>query len=290
MKKGLLALYIVVYFNSLICSKVDLIIYSFDRPLQLYALLESIDIYIQNLESTNIIFRSSSSDFDKAYQQVAKKFPAFSFVKQSPQPESDFKALTLNAIKNSPENYLMFAVDDNIVTDYVDLKECAEAIETFNAYGFYLRLGKNINNPRRGELRYLPAFREPSASNMLQWYFSSSQFEWNYPNTVDMTIYRKQDVIETINQLHFRNPNTFEGSWCGRKPKHPIGLCFTHSKIINIPINRVQTVFPNPTMNYMTPTELLVVFNEGKKINLEPFHKYQNDNPFPHLIPEFIKR
>ena len=52
----------------------DLIVYSYDRPMQLYALLESIEKYITGLSDIFVILRTSSSDFEHAYGIVEKTF------------------------------------------------------------------------------------------------------------------------------------------------------------------------------------------------------------------------
>ena len=53
MKKLLLIGFI---FMNLIQAQVDLIIFSYDRPMQLYALLESIETYVRGLENINTIY------------------------------------------------------------------------------------------------------------------------------------------------------------------------------------------------------------------------------------------
>src|SRR5271154_2417996 len=53
----------------------DLIIFSYDRPLQLYAFLESVQRYVTGIGQTSIIYRTSGQDFDAGYQIVQSTFP-----------------------------------------------------------------------------------------------------------------------------------------------------------------------------------------------------------------------
>ncbi len=66
------------------------------------------------------------------------------FLKQSKNPRADFKALTLKAINFTNEPFVLFAVDDIIITRSINLDDCVAALEKENAYGLFFRLGKNI--------------------------------------------------------------------------------------------------------------------------------------------------
>ncbi len=270
---------------------VDFIIFSYDRPLQLLALLESIEKYVTDVGKIQIIYRVSTQKYAKAYREIAEKFKLILFVKQGDNPHSDFEKLTLQAIRNAPSHYLMFAVDDNVVKDYVVLSECVTLLTESGAYGFFLRIGKNTNNPNRPNLKvYLPEL-EQVMEHIFKWDFANSESSWNYPNNVDMTIYPKKVILNHLNSFHFRNPNTLEATWSAIKPSAASGLCFDTSKMINIPLNRIQTDCPhNPSMNFATPAELLEVFEKGMKIDISKFHQLHNNNPFQHIVPTYISR
>ena len=53
---------------SMLCSaeyrKADLVVFSKDRPLQLYAFLESVETYITDLETISVIYRVTSSAYE----------------------------------------------------------------------------------------------------------------------------------------------------------------------------------------------------------------------------------
>jgi hypothetical protein len=124
----------------------DLVVFSYNRPLQLYSFLESFFHYTKGWNKIWVVYRSSNERYEQGYQIVKKKFPLVRFLQQSTFPECDFKPLTLQAIfsSSSKAQYITCAVDDMIVTDQVDLKECSQAIEKYNTCAFYLRLGTNI--------------------------------------------------------------------------------------------------------------------------------------------------
>lgn len=272
----------------------DLVIYSFDRPLQLYALLESTDTYITGIETISVIYRTSTKNYADAYEQVHEQFPIVTFIKQGAQPDQDFKQLTLNAVFNSPTEYILFAVDDIIVKDYIDIPTCIQFLEQTNAYGFYLRLGTHLTHCYT-QKRAQPVPPVIQLNNHIcAWRFDQGKSDWGYPNTVDMTLYRKADIADDLHQLNYHSPNLFEAIWASKAGRilSRLGLCFEQSKIVNIPLNRVQRDISNHHMNVdeFSPAELLTVFKSGFKIDIEPLYQINNNGAHMEYEPTFIDR
>src|SRR6266849_6026071 len=129
MKKNILYLLLLLQpitflLGSIEKHSADLIIFSFDRPLQLYALLESLQLYATDIRSTTIIYRTSNDRYNNAFKEVAQQFPHIQLFHQ--QNISDFKTLTVRAIEESTSDYVIFAVDDNIVKDTFSDDECID--------------------------------------------------------------------------------------------------------------------------------------------------------------------
>lgn len=260
-----------------ILSQADLIIFSYNRPLQLYALLESTEKYITHLGTIQIIYRANDKDFALAYQKVALRFPSAQFYLQSDHPHQDFKPMTIQALKRGPSNYVLFSVDDDVVKDFVNLDTCIQALEQSGAYGFYLRLGKNLSYCYPCEKNQPIPPLQPINSDIFAWQFSQASMDWGYPHTVDMTIYRKSDVLRSLQAISFTYPNTLECAWSGRGNTiiNRTGLCYSNSKIVNIPANRIQQDFHSKSMD-IDPGYLLQVFNKHKKIDIKPLHRIHN--------------
>lgn len=272
-------------------KKSDIIIFSYDRPLQLYLLLESMQSYMCSVDTITIIYRASNSSFDQAYQEIQHDFPYVIMWQQGTHPYQDFKPLTLRALERSPRPYVLFAVDDNVVKDTVDLGECIEALEKTGAYGFYLRLGKNLTYclPYRCQQAVPPCISV--YKDIYGWHFNRGTYDWAYPHTVDMALYRKQDVIQQLHRLSFTYPNTLECAWNGYAGSymHRMGLCYEQSKIMNIPLNRVQPDFKSYSMEIDAET-LLHIFNEGKKIDIRPLQSFNNTSAHYEYIPSYVMR
>lgn len=271
-------------------AKVDLIIFSYHRPLQLYALLESTYKNFTGLGQVSVIWRADNERHTKAYNQVFQAFPqANSFQESKAQ---NFKTLVYKLTQECVEDHLMYAVDDIIVTHSVNLEQAVTEKKKHGAYGFYLRLGKNTTYCYMLRMHTgIPPFLHEDAQ-VVVWQFNKGKGDWSYPNSVDMTIFAKSDVLNFLAQNpSFKSPNTLEGVWAARANTSLKGIAFTHSAMVNNPCNLVnESNKGNRNNNFYTPQHLLNIFNEGKKIDIRPFQGVDNIGPHQDYHFEFIGR
>jgi len=271
-------------------SNVDLIVFSFNRPLQLYAFLESVYKYTSVPDSIYVLYRSSNYAYESAYKELKESFGNVCFVKQGNNPRKDFKPLLLKCFNESSSEYVVFGVDDIIIKDYFDFNACISFLEQVDAYGFYLRLGKNITRAYNVHASFaLPPLKSIS-DDVYLFRFDEGQYDWAYPNTVDMTIYKKSKIKDFLSQASYSSPNTLEGTWASKADKGDIGICFGFSKIFNILLNIVQQDWHNPNENSFNAKQLLDKWNQGLKIDIDCFFKIDNESPHIKAIPTFTKR
>lgn len=288
-------------------KQADLVIFSYDRPMQLYSFLESIKINVKNLASISVIYRVSNAEYEIGYEILKKTFNDVKYFKQENESTKDFKQLLLKTAfeqtvyEDSNQDYFMFGVDDIIVTDEVDVSQCIDLLEKEKAYGFFLRLGKNIvhcytiNKSCEVPAGLVQVSKEKDVSdNVFTWTFNKADGDWSQPASTDMTIYRKSDFKDWFYAFNFTNPNNFEGYWIGASDKTKSGLCYETSKIVNIPINIVQDLKWHRSMNFLLPEDLLEIFLDGYKIDIqdvkESIQKKRNKAPHMEYILNFIPR
>lgn len=272
-------------------EKADLLLFSFDRPLQLYSCLESIQRYMSGFEKITVLLRASNEEYRVAYAKVKETFPNVNFVVQNPNdPKHDFKPKVNQIVFNSPSKYIVFGVDDIIVKDFVDINTCVDWMEKTKAYGFYLRFGRHINYCYQNQK---PQETPPSfslSSGVYAWDIETGKDDWRCANSVDMTLFEKGRLKEAFEKIKFKTPNSLEFNWSNEFfPKGALGLYFEQSKIVNVPLN-VMGKTGNPHMNYLNADELLAKFNQGLKINIEPFHQIENPSPHHEQVPDFVVR
>lgn len=278
--------------SSLLFAKnADLVIFSFDRPLQLYALLESVEEHMSGIEDVYVIYRASNTEYADGYKEVESRFEQAYYLKQGNNPRADFKPLTLQASFASKADYIIFAVDDIIVKDAIDLSADIDLLEQTKAYAFYYRLGKNLtdcyslNRPQP-----LPRLQEV-ADDVFAWQLGGASCDWGYPHSVDMTLVRKNDIKVDFYSMSYYHPNTLEANWAGRagKVRSRLGLCHEQSKIVNLPLNRVQNSHQNRNME-IPAQELLAIFKQGKKIDISCVYKIDNKSAHWPMVPSYIER
>jgi len=275
-------------------EKVDLVIYSYNRPLQLYALLESLETYVEGMGQVSIICKAGNSEYKDAYKCVEQDFEfADFFLQDNCLNGEDFKPLVKYCAFDSPNKYVSFLVDDIIITDYIDLSYCVQMLKKTKAYGFYLRLGENTTYSFMGKRETPVPPHTHVESDVYMWQFRDGiRHHWNYPNANDMVIYKKSDIQRDLLSLEFTN-TYYEGHWHGKRDSNKYGLFFEHSKMVNISINLVIneknwgqfTPEWKEKMSKYSPEKLLEIFNQKLKIDIRPFYKI--NNRAPHIEQEF---
>lgn len=260
--------------NTLSSGKADLLIFSYNRPMQLQALLESIDQMMEGIDRLLVLYRADPP-FESAYEQLLVRFPKATWIAQKEAP-NDFQTLCEQAIfSENSSPYILFAVDDMVVKESVDLKECIAALEDTKAYGFYLSHSLALDtcymlNRYQGIPPHLPL-----NDTVYAWQFNTGSDDWAYPNSVDMVLYRKKDILKDFKKIAYQNPYSLESSWNLRAKKERVGLFYATSKALNLPLNLVISSDHAHSKSY-TAAELLDKFKAGLKIDISPLRNLQN--------------
>jgi len=272
----------------------DLLIFSYDRPLQLHALLESQEKFVTKIGTVNVLYLTSSSEYERGYEQVKKQFPYVQFTKESKE-KKNFKQLTVDIIKNTPSPFIIFAVDDDIITAPIDIEDAAYAMVEQNAYVFIFRLGKNITSHTS-----LP-FHTQIGNDKMAWVLQNGKRQWRYGHNVDYSMYCKQEILAGLETLPFQAPNSMEDKWnklfytnIGKRQiawslnAHKKALSYTESKITNIPLNLVNQEIQNAHLEGYPKEELLARYLNGERIDIKEFTKILPTNTHIFVHPTFI--
>ncbi|HEX2583136.1 MAG TPA: glycosyltransferase, partial [Chlamydiales bacterium] len=111
--------------NEIRSPEADVIVFSNDRPLQLFAVLESLQRYATGVRRISVVYRASDK-YASAYSQMKETFPDISF------------ALEGERLNKSLAEYVLLAKDELVLKEAVDLKACIEAMEKTHADHFFL--------------------------------------------------------------------------------------------------------------------------------------------------------
>jgi len=242
----------------------DLLIFSYDRPLHLYALLESTNRYAVGLNKICVLYRSSSKNFAKGYQEVEIDFPNIQFIEQK-NPPYDFKALCSKLILEKrlhESNHILFAPDTLVLKDFVDLSKAIAILNETKATGFYLghhpRLTLSAHSQKHQPIpSYSPLSGVSSDEAIYAWQFSFSSGDWEKPDPLSFVLFRKKDLQKTFETIDFTTPKTLKKNLTVFE--EGVGLFYNEGKWIHC--NKGDT----------SGKELLEVFLAGLKIDINPF-------------------
>jgi glycosyltransferase involved in cell wall biosynthesis len=277
-------------------EKADLLVFSYHRPMQLYALLESVEKNVRGLNQTTVLYRADTLEYKNGYATVKERFPTVHFVEQKNAPE-DFRDLTLQIVFDSsptPSEHILFAVDDMIVKHPVDLTSCVHALKASKAYGFYLCHSDQLDtcymlNRHQGVPPHTHLSGIATNSPIFAWQFSAGADDWAYPNSLDMVLFNKETIKKDFYKIEFTSPTSLESKWNLRAKKRGVGLFYAEAKCLNIPANLVTTNLEQDEVHRFlssyTTNELLQKFEEGLKIDIKPLSEL--DNRSRHVAADF---
>ncbi|MFS8130967.1 MAG: hypothetical protein ACMG57_03235 [Candidatus Dojkabacteria bacterium] len=265
----------------------EILIFSFDRALQIYSLVKSIREYVNKPVKIHVIYRSTTSEHQKSYEELISEFKDIDFVSQ--KDKTDFKEKLISTLKKIKTQSMFFLVDDIVFKDYVKVEDLLE--HDSKRYIFSLRMGDHLkrNQPMNKE-QSLPEFIE-STDEKLTWIWEGKDYDWGYPLSVDGNVFSTREMILLAENTDYSAPNTFEG----HIQKHlrfyskRFGICYKSSRIVNLPINNVSTVTNNIHGN-IDQESLLEKWNEGMMLDYKRFHKVNNISAHQELEVSFIKR
>ncbi|MFC1841589.1 glycosyltransferase family 2 protein [Candidatus Dependentiae bacterium] len=220
-------------------AKADLIIFSENNPAQLKALLESACCFLESIGDIHVLHTSQDQSQDKAYATIKKDFYNVTFI---PISETNLKEELEKTIQSPQNNHILLAKDTMVIKDFVNISSCIEVLEQTYAYGFYLALGKNIKENYSLERKQNITPHSEIKDGIYAWQFKNGEHDWRNPNNLLMTLYRKKDILNALEDLHFDTAKKLEKNWNKSKfDMGNIGLFFEKSKAVTIACEKEKT-------------------------------------------------
>lgn len=269
-------------------ERVDLLIFSYNRPLQLYAFLESTEKHLENLHRQYVIYRAGNDHYEKGYGKVKEAFPNVIYIRQSIEnPYEDFAPVVRKTIFDrniSTARYISFAFDDFLIKESIDLKEAVGLLKKTGAYGFYFCLGNNLKGHPKDQKLLIQ-------EGVFGWQFSTMDGEWRIPNSLKMTLFKKEDIQADFINMKFHSPNILEALWNEGANLSRIGLYYDRSKAVSLPLNiAMENERASEKISKISTKELLTYFDQGLKINTVQVEQIENESIDVPFKPTFIQR
>lgn len=266
---------------------IDLIIFSKNRPLQLYALLESLYQHTDSQKSANVsvIYRYDQS-FRASIDEMSDKFSFVSFIAQN-----DFYQDVINCLKTTTNRFCAFLVDDIVFKENISLANtCHLLLSNPHILTFSMRMGLHLN------FCYPTSLKQPLPNGTIQngffiWKWQHGQGDWGYPYSLDGHIFKKEDLTRWLSKINFSNPNQFEDRLQIAKTENTecFCICTTQSSIVNLPLNRVQDEYRN-RCGEISSEELFLYWEQGKKIDIVELQGLINTSAHYPVFPSLVDR
>ena len=251
------------------------IVFSKDRPLQLYTLLETYNNLVKNPVNLVIIYKSSTNEYSQGYKKVFNLYKnsksKFTFIKES----SSFKNTLDNVLESLNIKNIFFLVDDIIFIRKIDLS-LAASLDT-SKFILSLRHSPHLRRSYTSNMEQMPPKFHPSkfnnTINEFSWFEEKN--EWSNPYSVDGHILSLAEIYAISRVSSYSGPNTFEYaiSSFNSLSENKRGLCYSESKILNLPINRVQNESNNVSGSVST-SFLLKKWQQDMAIDTSFFSGY----------------
>lgn len=269
-------------------ERVDLLVFSYNRPLQLYAFLESSQRFLEGLHRQYVIYRAANDHYEKGYAKVKEAFPNVIYLRQSVEnPSNDFGPVVKKILFDrnvSSARYITFAFDDFLIKESVDFREAVNLLKETGAHGFYFCLGNHLkDHPEKQKFLI--------QEGVFGWQFSTMEGEWRVPNSLKMTLYKKEEIEPDFINMKFHSPNNLEALWNEGPNLSRIGLYYGKSKAVSLPLNiAIENEGTYEEGSKISTKQLLTYFDQGLKIDTSHLEEFENETIDVSLTPEFVLR
>ncbi|MCB1109457.1 MAG: glycosyltransferase [Chlamydiia bacterium] len=120
--------------------KADVILFSTDRPLHLYACLESLFSKGRDINDVYVLYQGSDQEFQRAYLNLQNEFHTVQFLNVCDYPGNDYATLLTKVLESrlhaSP--YVVMSEDHMILEEPIRFHDCIAALEKVHADHFFL--------------------------------------------------------------------------------------------------------------------------------------------------------
>lgn len=185
---------------------INLIIFSKNRAMQIDTLLESIVYFkIHLYDKINVIYTTSSPDYDKGYEIVSRKFPGINFIK-----EQDFCHDVMAQI-DFQYAFTAFLTDDDMFCYRLPLfKDQMLQHISYPASCFLLKSGLSGSYVHFAGKYYKIENYQLNDDHTITWGAQKKKRTFNAPLSAAGCIYKTPVIYKVIRQTQFTSPGSLE--------------------------------------------------------------------------------
>ena len=185
-------------------NNVTILCFSKDRPFQLKEFLRTLLHYVHNLHGTiniTVLYKVDDKDdstMASSYEYVGTLFPQVHMLR-----ETNFATQLQEFVAATQQDYLMFAVDDILFYNHIELSEPIRALKSSSdIFAFHTKLHPNVSycHPADQDSIVPRTFQRIVGTSVLVYdrTHSGCTMDWNYPWDLCCTMYRLEDVRRVL--------------------------------------------------------------------------------------------
>lgn len=216
-----------------------------DTPEQLENLLVSLQKYARGISTLVVLYKKQ--DNDDRYEYKCKLHNA----KAAPyNAHQDIATTILAQLSSLVEDHILMIRDTHSLVSPVDITECIRALTSTHAYGFYgsLNTQETVNTFLTRPQKMPPFINLPN--RVCVWQFANGEYAWRTAHSLNFTLYRKTDCIDTIQASSGHDFHSFERSWQSiRIANDALGLCYEQATALPISRNNNSILAANLALN-----------------------------------------
>jgi len=243
--------------------KPRVLIFSKQRACQLEGLLQSLDLHICPAWPVSVLWKSEDRDHSRGYAMVREKWPQVVW-----QEETDFRKDLTNLLEAMSGEPVMFCTDDGLF--FRPIPALSEP-DWSQVAGLSLRLGRNSRYCHPANEHY-PAPKFLGQGTLLAWQWKKARGDFRVAYSLDAHIYPRRRILELLKRFDFGNPNQLEDrlNRCGVQDAPDWIMCPEQSCYVSLPINRVNSEFPNRAglQHPASEQELLETYLSGQRLDI----------------------
>jgi hypothetical protein len=288
---------------------IQVVIFSFDRAMQLSLLLESIRKFdTERLFSVHVLYAFSSEEYRKAYELLKSRYPdtiewMVETRYENPQinfefqfgylhnwywwlkrirfrnNSSNFKEQLMTILSKNSAQFTLFLTDDSVFYQTITAPECCleQILRQPETCSFSLRHGMNLTGGNYEENK------DGIAWNV---YANDMSTDWGYPFSIDGHIYDSRLIRQIVKKILLNSPNSMEANmacYVTHRKLFPRILANRQSCLAGFELNRVQTLINNHHWNisaeamnryYLNGYRLKIGFNPADVSSFRPAVEY----------------
>ncbi|NGX50533.1 MAG: hypothetical protein K1060chlam2_00379 [Chlamydiae bacterium] len=197
----------------------DLMILSRGTPERLKSCLESSLIHLHGIHRINVLYDCDEESFS-GYERLKEQFSDVNFIRPVICADAGFKSAFLSVLLENSSPYLILTTDEVSLKESVPLSACVEAMRKTRAYGFYLHLGRGVDEALEAGV---------TSQGIFMWNIRQNEGPFGEPDVLKMGLYRRLDLEKDLRELSFSSAESLITAWNRSTHSYRIGLSFATS-------------------------------------------------------------